>query len=251
LLPTSSIILTRRNEEALQIAREDGYQVTTNNVEAVQQSQIIILAVIPSNLKSLLLEIAPVVTSHHTLISIVTGAEISSIKQELGYGPEKNFGVVRAMPNTAIAHQESMTCLASDSPNSEHMNVAQFIFNALGICMVIKEDHIIAATALCACGIAFFCRAIRAAAQGGVEIGFHSNEAIRMAAQTAKGAASLILEGGKHPEEEVDKVTTPMGCTIAGLNEMEHNRFSSSFIKGIVTSAEVAKGLYNDKKKKQ
>ena len=103
----------------------------------------------------------------------------------------------------------------------------------------------IPATALCACGIAFFLRAVRAASQGGIEIGFHSDEALLMAAQTAKGAAALLLSNHQHPENEVDKVTTPRGCTISGLNQMEHHGFSSAMIKGIVTSADKAAKLYS------
>ena len=90
----------------------------------------------------------------------------------------------------------------------------------------------------------FFLRAIRAASQGGNEIDFHSSEALKMAAQTAKGAAALLLQNNSHPEDEIDKVTSPKGCTIAGLNEMEHNGFSSAFIKGIKVSSEKAKNLY-------
>src|SRR5690606_40634422 len=96
------------------------------------------------------------------------------------------------------------------------------------------------ATSLCACGIAFFLRAIRAASQGGVEIGFHAHDALKMAVQTAKGAADLLLQTQNHPEGEIDKVTSPKGCTIAGLNEMEHYGFSSAFIKGIKLSAKKA-----------
>jgi pyrroline-5-carboxylate reductase len=104
------------------------------------------------------------------------------------------------------------------------------------------------ATALCACGIAFFLRAIRAASQGGIEIGFHAEEAILMASQTAKGAAQLLLQNESHPESEVDKVTTPRGITISGLNQMEHHGFSSAMIIGIVTAAEKAAKIYADKK---
>jgi len=92
------------------------------------------------------------------------------------------------------------------------------------------------ATILGACGIAFFLRYIRAASQGGIQVGFHAEEAQIIAAQTARGAASLLLQTGNHPEDEIDKVTTPRGCTIAGLNEMEHFGLSSAVIKGIVTS---------------
>ena len=93
-----------------------------------------------------------------------------------------------------------------------------------------------ASTVLGACGIAYALRFIRASMQGGIEIGFDSKTALLIAAQTVKGAAELLLKGGQHPESEIDKVTTPQGCTIAGLNEMEHQGFSSSLIKGISTS---------------
>jgi pyrroline-5-carboxylate reductase len=92
--------------------------------------------------------------------------------------------------------------------------------------------------------VAFFLRAIRAASQGGVQVGFHADEAIRLAAQTAKGAAELILSSGQHPESLIDSVTTPLGITIAGLNEMEHHGFGSALIRGIVVSADRAAGLY-------
>ena len=114
----------------------------------------------------------------------------------------------------------------------------------MGTTLVIDEEQMIPATALCACGVAFFLRAIRAASQGGIQIGFNAAEALAMAAQTARGAASLLLTLGNHPEMEIDKVTTPRGCTIAGLNLMEHQGFSSAMIKGIVTSAERAADLY-------
>ncbi len=104
------------------------------------------------------------------------------------------------------------------------------------------------ATALCACGIAFFLRAIRAASQGGIQIGFPSTDALKMAAQTARGAATLLQDSCAHPESEIDKVTTPQGCTIGGLNRMEHQGFSSAMIEGVVTATKIANSLFgNDK----
>ena len=150
------------------------------------------------------------------------------------------------MPNTAIAIRESMTCLASDTKTNVALNIAKKIFDSVGKTLIIEEELMVPATALCACGIAFFLRAIRAASQGGIEIGFHSEDALLMAAQTAKGAASLLVDMKSHPESEVDKVTTPRGCTISGLNQMEHNGFSSAMIKGITTSAEIAAKLYTN-----
>ena len=112
------------------------------------------------------------------------------------------------------------------------------IFSKLGMAKVIDEELIGAATALCGSGLAFFLRSIRAAAHGGTEIGFHADEALELAAQTAKGAASLVNDSNDHPELQIDKVTTPKGITISGLNEMDHSGFSSAMIHAIVKSAE-------------
>ena len=116
--------------------------------------------------------------------------------------------------------------------------LVQSVFDALGTTLFINEELMDSATVLAACGIAYCLRFMRAASQGGIEIGFSSDVAQTIAAQTAKGAASLILTNNTHPESEIDKVTTPKGCTIAGLNEMEHQGFSSALIKGIKTSFE-------------
>jgi len=239
-----NITLTRRNMEALKPFRDKGYNIS-NNKEALHNSDIIIIAVSPKQMDGVIQEIREEIQSKHTIISVVTGASINDIRNKVDR--DISYGVVRAMPNTAISLRQSMTCIACNEPESKSIQIAKDIFNSLGKCMLIREDQMTAATALCACGVAFFCRAIRAASQGGVEIGFHAEEAIMMAAQTAKGAAALILEGHHHPESEVDKVTTPQGCTIVGLNKMEHSGFSSSFIKGIVTSAEKAAILYQKK----
>jgi len=108
----------------------------------------------------------------------------------------------------------------------------------LGKTMCIEEKLMQSATVICASGIAFWMRLIRATAQGAVQLGFHAAEAQELAVQTCLGAASLLVKSGNHPEQEIDKVTTPSGCTIEGLNEMEHQGLSSSLIKGLVTSFE-------------
>ena len=240
LVSPKNIILTRRNTVSLKEFSSQGFFVSSDNKKAVKQADIVIIAVQPQQLDALLTQIKKSLKpKKHTVISVVSGASISAIKKLVG----EQIKIVRAMPNTAIAIQESMTCLSSDS--TEALAYAEKIFNALGSSLIIKEELMGPATALCACGIAFFLRAIRAASQGGIEIGFHSEEAIMMAAQTAKGAASLLLENKNHPESEVDKVTTPRGITISGLNQMEHNGFSSALIKGIVTSAEKAAKIYS------
>jgi pyrroline-5-carboxylate reductase len=155
---------------------------------------------------------------------------------------------VRAMPNIAISVGESMTCLAANGIDGNALDIAGSMFEPVGKTLVLNEDEMIAATAIGACGVAFFLRAIRAASQGGIEIGLQSDHALRIATQAAKGAASLLLAAGSHPEQEIDKVTTPKGCTIAGLNLMEYEGFSSAMIKGISLSAEKAAKLYTGDK---
>lgn len=237
------IILTRRQLGHLEDAAGEGFRVA-DNATALAEAGAVIVAVGPGDLDALLFEIGPDLDeTRHVLVSVVSGATIADIRSGLAV----NVPVARAMPNTAVALGESMTALASESEQSRALETASAIFDRVGRTLVIAEDLMTAATALCACGVAFFLRAIRAASQGGIEIGFHSEEAYLMASQTAKGAASLLLSASKHPEYEIDRVTTPRGCTIAGLNEMEHGGLSSAFIKGIIKSAVKAADLYPKK----
>jgi len=242
LIKSEDIIVTRRSIEGLMKFEDLGMTVTTDNKKAVEMADLIVVAVTPKELNGILEEIDSVlIEGKHEVISIVSGASVKEMKSHL----TKKVAVIRAMPNTAVAIRESMTCLCGDTEDKEALDRAVKLFEPLGAAIVIREDLMVPATALCACGIAFFLRAVRAASQGGIEIGFHAEDALFMAAQTAKGAASLLLQKGSHPEGEVDKVTTPRGCTIAGLNQMEHSGFSSSLIKGIVISAEKAEKLYS------
>ncbi len=231
--------LTRRRIDLLEEYRNQGVNITTDNREAAKNSDIIILTVLPKQLMKVLDEISAVLDSSKTLVSVVTAYSIEEIKTRT----DNKVPVVLAMPNTAVAVRESMTCLAADKDDLKSLELAERIFQHLGEVLVIPERLIGGATILAACGVAFFMRYIRAASQGGIQVGFHASEAQLIATQTARGAAKLIMETGNHPEAEIDKVTTPMGCTIAGLNEMEHNGMSSALIKGIVTSFNELKRL--------
>jgi pyrroline-5-carboxylate reductase len=236
-----AISLIKRKVETISHLKELGFVVTDNLADAVIPANVLVLAVLPQQLKNVLLELRGLIKpGKHLVISVVSGVSVADIAELLENGVE----VVRAMPNTAIAIRESMTCIASPSASRESIKFVEGVFNTVGETIEINEELMTSATALCACGIAFFLRAIRAASQGGIELGFHSDEALRMAAQTAKGAASLLASGA-HPEREIDKVTSPKGCTIAGLNEMEFNGFSSALIRGIKVSAHKAGDLYN------
>jgi pyrroline-5-carboxylate reductase len=170
--------------------------------------------------------------ARHILISVVTGIFLKDLAGIVDGG----MPIFRAMPNTAIAIQESVTCICQTKASEEQVRYVTDLFNQLGITIPIDEKLMDAATVLGACGIAYALRFIRAATQGGIEIGFDARTANLISAQTVKGAAELLLKLNRHPEEEIDKVTTPKGCTIVGLNEMEHQGFSSSLIKGIGAS---------------
>lgn len=227
------LIVTKRTTATLQSLKEKGVTVISDNIEAVQQSNWIVLAVKPFQVKEVLADIQPHLDAgKHCIISVITGVWIKDLQEMTG----ANFTLFRAMPNTAVAIRESMTCICSQQASVAQTEYVSQLFNQLGKSVVIEEKLMDAATVLGACGTAFAMRYIRANIQGGIEIGFSAATASLIAAQTVKGAAELLLLKNTHPEQEIDKVTTPKGCTIAGLNEMEHQGFSSSLIKGIVTS---------------
>jgi pyrroline-5-carboxylate reductase len=232
----ASITLTRRQLSKLDPLRMEGFQLTTDNVSAVKGSDVIILCVQPKQIAGLLTEISGALDEKkHILVSTITGVTTEEISSNIN---GKNVPIVRAMPNTAIAIGESMTCLCARSANEDQLKLVKQLFDSLGETLVIEERLMKAATVLAASGIAFFMRYLRAATQGGIQLGFDAEEAQAIAAQTAKGAATLLQKNESHPEMEIDKVTTPEGCTIAGLNEMEHQGLSSALIKGILTSYE-------------
>jgi pyrroline-5-carboxylate reductase len=229
----TSLFLTKRNLDG--IVEFDGYKnvfLTTDNLEAVKNSDILIFAVQPAHFEGVLSEIKPLLTEKHVIISTITGFLIPKIEAIIG---ANNF-IIRAMPNTAIAVGKSMTCLCSNEQGEKRIKIAEAIFNRLGHSLSIPESQMQAATVVCASGVAFWMRLIRATTQAAIQLGFDAREAQELAMYTSEGAANLLITNGKHPEEEIDRVTTPQGCTITGLNEMEHKGLSSSLIQGMVAS---------------
>ncbi len=226
----SDIYLSRKRSELLAEKEKEGY-VVSDNLTLVKESDFVLLAVLPGQASEVLQEVKDELSAgDKILISVVSAVSL----QELGEWTGNGVNVVRVMPNTAIEYGASMTCIAGEDESS--VEQVRALFEPMGQTMVIKENLMPAATILAACGIAFFLRFIRAVSQGGIQIGFHADEAGEIAAQTARGAAELLLRTNNHPETEIDRVTTPMGCTISGLNEMEHFGLSSAMIKGIVKS---------------
>ncbi len=231
-LPAQAITITKRNISSLVGLHSLGINTTTDNLQAVKDSDVILLAVKPFQIKEVLEQITPALTKNHIIVSTVTGITLEEIKSVI----QKDIPLFRAMPNTAIAIQQSITCISSVQASEDEKEYVERLFSVLGKITMIDEKLMNAATVLGACGTAFAMRYIRANIQGGIEIGFDAATASLIAAQTVKGAAELLLTTHTHPEQEIDKVTTPKGCTIAGLNEMEHQGFSSSMIKGIAAS---------------
>lgn len=231
-IPASNISAADRKESTLQKMKNSGVNTFTNNLDTAKKADIVIVAVKPYHIESVINEIKPVLTTDKILISIVAGVGIGELAEMVG----KEIPIFRVMPNTAIALQESLTCISSNGNTDPHKEYVIELFNKLGKTVVIREELMAAATVLSSCGIAYALRYIRAAMQGGIEIGFDAEMAQFITAQTVKGATELVLQSGNHPEREIDKVTTPMGVTITGLNEMEHKGFSSSLIQGVLAS---------------
>lgn len=228
----SDLTITKRNTATLKDIAAKGVVVQSDNSAAVKKAGVIILAVKPFQVADVINGLKSSLVAKQILVSVITGVSISDIKEMI----KKPLPVFRAMPNTAIAIQQSMTCISFSNASVKETQFICGLFETLGKVAVIDEKLMDAATVLGACGTAYAMRYIRANIQGGIEIGFDAATASLIAAQTVKGAAELLLQKGTHPEQEIDKVTTPKGCTIAGLNEMEHQGFSSSLIRGITVS---------------
>jgi pyrroline-5-carboxylate reductase len=241
---TDDIVITDKRESRLTYLRNIGFKVTDDNIKAVKSKDIIILSVKPQQFVELSGEIAGSLKKGQLIISTITGISFKDLEAVTGKIP-----LVRIMPNTALEICESMTCISFKNCESDHEKVVLSIFEKLGKTIIITEDLMSAATVIGACGIAFALRFMRAMSQGGIEIGFNAEMSQLITAQTVKGAARLILETSNHPESEIDKVTTPQGITISGLNEMEHQGLSSAVIRGLTTSFNKLENLSSKAKK--
>lgn len=232
-IPAKNITATRRNIHELDHLKESGIRLTIDNINAVNEADLIVIAVKPYNIASVLEEIKDHLNpGKHILISVTAGIPIRQIQDVIGI----QVPVFRAMPNISASVGKSVSCVSHNGAKTNEIETVKYLFDIIGTTMLIDEDLMESATILGACGIAYVLRFIRAMIQGGIQIGFDAVTASAIVNQTVKGAAELLIERHQHPEFEIDKVTTPKGCTIVGLNEMEHNGFSSSLIKGIVAS---------------
>lgn len=233
----NQVTVTRRNTKSILHLEQLGVTVSSDNKHNIQDADIIILTIKPYQVDTVLAEILPAITNK-TIASAVSGLSIENLQNKIG----ATHQAVRIMPNIASQFGASATCIAFQESNKEAAQKVVTLFEGLGTAPIIDEKLMDAATVLAASGTAFALRYIRASMQAGIEIGFDWQTALAISAQTVKGAAEMLLEEKTHPEQLIDRVTTPQGCTIAGLNEMELHGFSSSLIKGIKTSLKQIKG---------
>ncbi len=212
-----------------------GVLATRDNQLAAREADIILLAVKPWLIGEVIEGIRPVLDFNRQLI-VSVAAGISLQEMELLLAAPEPPALFRAIPNTAVEVLDGVTFICRKNATDEQTTQVHDLFAALGYTMVTDEQHLAAGTALASCGIAFAMRYIRAAMEGGVELGFRPEEAARIVEHTVHGAASLLLQSGMHPEVAIDKVTTAGGITIKGLNAMERSGFSAAVIDGLKAS---------------
>lgn len=227
--------LTKRNPKSLLHLQDLGVRVHSDNKIAAREAGIVVLGVKPFNVNPILQEILPELRpDKQIIVSLATGITLDEMFAVLS----KESIAYRAMPNIAADIRESVTCICGRN-NQEHSDqLVQALFDHIGFSINIDEQLMEAATVLGACGIAYVLRFMRAMIQGGIQIGFDAKTASQIVNQTVKGAAELMIQKDMHPEEAIDKVTTPKGCTIVGLNEMEHQGFSAAMVRGVLASYE-------------
>ncbi len=213
---------------------------TTDNCTAASGADIVIVAVKPWLLDEVMREIATEVDfSRQILVSIVAGVPLAHLAEFAPQGVQP--AVFRLIPNTAIAVGESMTFMAAYGASAEQVAAVSDIFSQMGKVMLVEERLMAAGTAIASCGIAYVMRYVRAATEGGVQLGMRADDAKAAMLQTLIGAARLLEASGNHPEAEIDKVTTPGGLTIRGLNAMESHGFTTAVIQGLIASGELGR----------
>ena len=228
-IPSSDIIVYDADADKLKQLQSNGFLVAKNNKEVVKNASIVFLAVKPFLIEAVVKEICLELTDKSLLVSIAAGV---SSKDIISYSGGKG-GLILCMPNTGMAVGQSVTFLSEISNPLKNTPDLVQLFSKFGICLLVDEKQMAAATVMGGCGTAFGLRFIRAITEAGVEMGFKPADAQIVAAQILKAAGAIATQEGAHPESELDKVTTPGGITITALNEMEHNGFSSSIIKGL------------------
>ena len=227
----SDIIVTNPSTPKLEKLKAEFPEIhTSSNNRDAADADVVIVAVKPWKVEEVLKPLR--LRQPQILVSVAAGLTF----EDLAHFVDPEMSIFRVIPNTAIAERASMTLIACRNATEEQTEAMLGVFNEMGLAMLISEKQLEAATALSSCGIAYALKYVQAAMQAGIEMGISPNESMRMVAQSLEGAARLILNNDTHPSVEIDKVTTPGGITIKGLNELEHAGFTSAVIRAMKAS---------------
>ena len=240
LSPKNTVATVRHPERAQKLSQELGISVTTDNRQAAQQSDLVLLCVKPQTVREVTEEIAAEMTPGKQLISIAASVPTHYIEEIL----DSEVPVVRAMPNTPCVIGFGMTGLCKGKfADESHLDIAKTLFDSVGMTVTVDEKRMDAVTGLSASGPAFIYIILESLAEGGVKVGLPRDVATLLAAQTVQGAARMVLETGQHPALLKDAVTTPAGCTVDGILELEEGKLRVTLIKAVVKATERAKEL--------
>lgn len=230
----------RRTERAEELQRRYGIRATTRNREAVSAGDILVVCVKPQAMLDLLQEIRPDVKPRHLVVSVAASVSTRFIEKHLG----GKVPVIRTMPNTPCMLRVGMTGIARGSLASDkHLQKAKRIFDSIGRSLILDERHLDAVTGLSASGPAFVYTVVESLAEGGVKVGLPREVATELAAQTVLGSARMVLDTREHPAKLRDAVTTPAGCTIDGILELEEGGLRVTLIKAVVRATQRAREL--------
>jgi pyrroline-5-carboxylate reductase len=243
LLARDKTVATVQHEErARELSGKFGIPVTTDNLAAVKNADVVFIGVKPQIVEDLMEQIRPNASSKQLFISVAASVATSQIEAAL----RVEAPVVRAMPNTPCVLGVGMTALCKGKfANAQHLEIAGALFNAVGRTVAVDEKHMDAVTALSASGPAYIYIILESLAEAGVKVGLPRDVATLLAAQTTLGASTVVLETGDHPALLKDAVTTPAGCTIDGIMELEEGKLRVTLIKAVVKAAQRAKELAN------
>ena len=232
-IKAQDIIVSNPSSGKLEALKTDypDIQITHNNKEASEDADIVIIAVKPWKVKEVLEPLR--LRQPQILVSVAAGLTF----EDLAHFVDPEMPIFRVIPNTAISELASMTLIAARNASDTQVKQMIELFNEMGMSILIEEKQFAAATSLTSCGIAYILKYVQAAMQAGVELGIKPKDAMKMVAQTVEGAAQLLLKNEQtHPALEIEKVTTPGGITIKGINQLEHDGFTSAIINAIKAS---------------
>jgi pyrroline-5-carboxylate reductase len=238
--PEQACATVHHAEKALLLSKSLGVAVSTDNVGAVREADIVLVCVKPQIVRSVIEQIRPALNSSKLVVSIAASVPTSYIEK----ATPKGVPVARAMPNTPCFVGRGMTSVSGGAhANADHLETARRLFEVVGRSVIVDEKHMDAVTGLSASGPAFIYIILESLAEAGVKVGLPRDLATLLSAQTVLGSASMVLETGDHPALLKEAVTTPAGCTIDGILELEDGKLRVTLIKAVVKAAERAKEL--------